>query len=76
MHEYSRRREVLVRIAELLEQMPEDVLHQLIQRWETELNQILVNDPNDFSCDEHEAHASDKTLFDSRHKLSIMKENH
>lgn len=46
MDEYSHRQEVLVRIAELLEQMPEDVLLQLIQGWEAELTEILTNDPN------------------------------
>ncbi len=61
MDDYSRRREVLVRIAELLEQMPEDVLLQLIQRWEVELNEILVSDPNALTCDEPKSSTVHKT---------------
>jgi hypothetical protein len=58
MDDYSCRREVLVRIAELLEQMPEDVLLQLIQRWEIELNETLANDPNILRFDEPESSTS------------------
>ena len=61
MDDYSCRREVLVRIAELLEQMPEDVLLQLIQRWEVELNDILTSDPSALTCDEPESSASNWT---------------
>ena len=55
MDEYSRRHEVLVRIAELLEQMPKEVLLQLIQHWEAELNEMQINNPNDFRRDETES---------------------
>ncbi len=61
MDDNSRRREVLVRIAELLEQMPEDVLLKLIQRWEVELNEILTNDPSVLTSDEPESSTSNKT---------------
>jgi hypothetical protein len=61
MDKFSRRQEVLVRIAELLEQMPEDVLLQLIQRWETELSEILANDPSTLTCDEPESSTSNAT---------------
>lgn len=61
MDEYSRRQEVLVRIAELLEQMPEDLLLQLIQRWEVELTEILADDPNLLNCPEPEFSSPNKT---------------
>jgi len=61
MDEYSRRQEVLIRIAKLLEHMPEDVLLQLIQRWEVELNEILANDPRALTCDEPESTSSNKS---------------
>lgn len=61
MDEYSRRREVLVRIAKLLEQMPEDVLLQLVQQWEAELNEILVNDFKLLTHDELESSTSNKS---------------
>ena len=74
MDDYSRRREVLVRIAELLEQMPEDVLLQLIQRWETELSEILEGDMSEgiaqtiylffiVVVDKPERNKSDRVLF-------------
>ena len=61
MDDNSRRREVLVRIAKLLEQMPEHVLLQLIQRWEVELNEILTSDPSALTCDEPESTTSNKS---------------
>ncbi len=61
MDDYSRRREVLARIAELLEQMPEDVLLQLIQLWEVELNEIFASDPSAMTCDELESSTFNKT---------------
>ena len=61
MDKSSRRREVLVRIAELLEQMPEDILLQLIERWETELSEILANDLSALTCDEPESSTSNAT---------------
>ena len=60
MDDYSHRREVLVRIAELLEQMPEDVLLQLIQRWEIELSDILASDSTLLTYDEPESSSSNK----------------
>ncbi len=60
MDEYSRRREVLARIAELLEKMPDDVLLQLIQHWEAELSTILANDPTLLAYDEPESSTSNK----------------
>lgn len=59
MDEYSRRQEVLVRIAELLKQMPEDVLLQLIQHWETELSEILEVDSTLLINDEPESTTSE-----------------
>ena len=61
MDDYSHRQEVLVRIAELLEQMPEDILLQLIHRWEAELNEILANDPNLLNCLEPQFSSPNKT---------------
>ena len=61
MDEYSRRQEVLIRIAKLLEHMPEDVLLQLIQRWEVELNQILTSDPSALTYDEPESTTFNKS---------------
>ena len=58
MDDYSRRQEVLVRIAELLEQMPEEVLLQLIQSWEAELNGWIINYPSVLTCDEPESSTS------------------
>ena len=58
MDDYSRRREVLARIAELLGKMPEDVLLQLIQRWETELSEILEVDSTLLINDEPESSTS------------------
>lgn len=58
MDDYSRRREVLARIAELLGKMPDDVLLQLIQRWETELSEILEVDFTLLINDEHESSTS------------------
>ena len=59
MDDNSRRREVLVRIAELLEQMPEGVLLQLIQRWEAELNEMLIINSNGLRHDETESTLSE-----------------
>jgi len=59
MDDNSRRREVLVRIAELLEQMPEGVLLQLIQRWEAELNEMLIINSNGLLHDETESTLSE-----------------
>ena len=61
MDDYSRRREVLARITELLGKMPEDVLLQLIQRWEIELNETLANDPKILRFDEPESSTSHKS---------------
>ena len=58
MDKSSRRGEVLVRIAELLEQMPEDVLLQLIQHWEAELSEILEVDSTLLINDEPESSTS------------------
>jgi len=58
MDDYSRRREVLARIAELLGKMSEDVLLQLIQRWETELSEILEVDSTLLINDEPESSTS------------------
>ena len=58
MDQYSRRLEVLVRIAELLEQMPEDVLLQLIQSWEAELNGWIIIEPRVLTCAEPESSTS------------------
>ena len=59
MDDNSRRREILVRIAELLEQMPEDVLLQLIQHWEVELNEMLIINSNALRHDETESTLSE-----------------
>ena len=58
MDDYSRRREVLARIAELLGKMSEDVLLQLIQRWEMELSEILEVDSTLLINDEPESSTS------------------
>lgn len=58
MDKSSRRREVLARIAELLGKMPEDILLQLIQRWETELSEILEVDSTLLINDEPESSTS------------------
>ncbi len=60
MDDYSRRQEVLARIAELLGKMPEDVLLQLIQRWETELSEILKVDSTQLINDKPESSTSNK----------------
>jgi hypothetical protein len=60
MDEYSRREEVLNRIAELLVQTPEEVLLQLIQLWEVELDEILVNDPDLLTWEKIESATSNK----------------
>ena len=59
MDDYSRRREVLARITELLGKMPEDVLLQLIQHWEVELNEMLIINSKALRHDETESTLSE-----------------
>lgn len=61
MDDYSHRREVLTRIAELLKKMPDDILVQLIQGWETELSELLEVNSTLLINDEPESSASNKT---------------
>lgn len=61
MDAYSQRQEILKRIAELIEDMPEDVLLQLIQRWEAELSELLANNSIIMLESEDKSYISDKT---------------
>lgn len=61
MDEYSRRQEILHRIAQILAQMPDDILLQLIQHWEAELKEILANEPKVLVYEESEIYISDQS---------------
>lgn len=61
MDEYARRQEILHRIAQILAQMPDDVLLQLIQHWEAELREVLANEPKVLIHEESEYSLSDQT---------------
>ena len=61
MDTYSQRQEILKRIAELIEDMPEDVLLQLIQRWEAELSELLANNSIIMLESEDKSYISDTT---------------
>jgi hypothetical protein len=61
MDDHSRRQEILRRITELIEEMPEDVLLQLIQRWEAELTELFPEKSINTSEIEDKSYTSDKT---------------
>lgn len=61
MDAYSQRQEILKRIAELIEDMPEDDLLQLIQRWEAELSELLANNSIIMLDSQDKSYISDKT---------------
>ncbi len=60
MDEYSRRQEILHRIAELIGEIPEDVLLQLIKRWEAELTELFAENSIPTSEIDNKSYASDK----------------
>lgn len=60
MDDHSRRQEILQRITELIEEMPEVVLLQLIQRWEAELTELFAKNSITPSEIDNKSYASDK----------------
>lgn len=61
MDDHSQRQEILQRITELIKEMPEDVLLQLIQRWEAELTELFAENSIPTYEIEDKSYASDKT---------------